>query len=1220
MKLRNGILPCLIAILTTLSGLVSLAARAQLDQSGAAPVGAPDFSNLPMSFERNEGQAPPEVRYIGRGLGYTTYLTDTEAVLVLAAPSAKMNNPSRGAGRFPDAESAGVAQVIRISLTGGNLSPGIAGADRLPGDANYFIGSDPDAWKTGVPTFGRVNYEGVYPGVDLSYYGNRGQLEFDFTVAPGADPELISLSYEGVESIARAAGGALMLKTASGDLSQAAPVIYQEAEGRKVRVDGEYVLREGRSVGFRVHDYDRSKPLVIDPVIEYSTLLGGTGGEAAFAVAVDSAGNSYVTGLTRSTDFPTVTPAQGTPGGGDRDVFVTKINPTGSAVLYSTYVGGSGSENGLGIAINPSGGAYVTGWTNSTNYPLASPLQNLYGGATDGFLTRLGPAGDTLTFSTYAGGSGVDTGTGVALDAAGNIYATGYTTSLNLQVVNALQPSKAAGVDAYLVKTDAAGSSIIYSTYLGGNGDDYGNRITVDGSGNVYGIGDTTSTDLLTPGGVQTFNAGDFDAYVAKLSADGSTLLYGTYAGGSGVDSGRAIELDSSGDIYAAGFTDSADLPTVNALQYDKGAGFDAFFAKLAALDGSIIYSSYLGGDGEDMADALAVDSAGNLFLTGRTTSTDFPVWSPAQASNGGFNDVFLSSVGPSGNTLLYSTYLGGSGNDVGWGVGLDGQSNAYVVGQAISANYPVVGSLQPFRGVSDAFVTKVSPPTGPAWTPTPTPEPATISFASATGAVLERDGTFGALVVRSGNLNRIDRITVQPRPDTASPLNDFAPFAIFLTFQPGVDRLVAPVTIYNGTGPEPNETFTLELMDAQPRTILAPNRTMSVTIVDDDTFPANTVQLDGNPNFSRAVPESTQRFGQSLGSKVEFTVTRTGDLSQPASVDYRIDHIPFYVMDFTFAGGALRFAAGETTKSISILITDDHYDEPDYEYFVVQLLNPVGTTISSTNYSATVTITDDDPPGLTTNASDRTPNFVDQHYNDFLNRQADASGFDFWSQGIDSCGADAACHEVKRINTSAAFFLSIEFQETGFLAYRMYKAAHGNIPNTPIPVRFEEFMIDTQEIGRGVEVGTDDWPARLEANKAAFQLAFVQRGRFKAALPEALTPAQYVDTLDANIGNLLTPQQREALITTLADGGNTTQARANVLRQVADSAAFRDAEFNRAFVLMQYFGYLRRDPDVAGYNFWLGKLNQFNGNFIEAEMVKAFITSVEYRRRFGQQ
>jgi hypothetical protein len=1058
------------------------------------------FGDLPISFEKNEGQAPPEVKFIGRGLGHTTYLTESEAVLVFAAPAERGARPSRGPGRDAGVVAGGATQVVRIKPAGASPGSGVAGVERLPGDANYFIGGDPSGWKTDVATFGKVHYESVYPGIGLTYYGNQGQLEFDFTVAPGADPGLIGLTYAGVEALLPAADGALRLKTAAGDLLQSAPIIYQEEAGRRVGVEGEYVLREDRSVGFRVRDYDRSKPLVIDPVIRYSTFLGGAGGEAAFAVAVDSAGNSYVTGLTRSTDFPTVSPAQGAAGGGARDVFVTKINPTGSAILYSTYVGGSGDEQGVDVAINSSGGAYVTGWTTSTNYPLASPFQNFYGGGSnDGFLTRLSPAGNSIVYSTYAGGSGTDVGTGVALDSSGNIYGIGYTNSPNLQLVNAFQPFKGAGFDAYLVKTDAAGAGITYSTYLGGNGDDFGNKIAVDGSGNVYGVGDTGSTDLLTVGGVQTFYAGGGDAYVAKLSANGSALLYGTYAGGSNFDSGTAITLDSSNNIYVAGFTESTNLTMVNALQpLKKGGdegGFDGFFAKLNSSGSSILYSSYLGGDGDDILNDIAVDSAGTLFLTGQTEAPNFPLVNPVQALNGGGLDVFLSRVSASGSSLLYSTYLGGGGNDVGWGVGADGQGNAYVVGQAISSNYPVSGSLQPFRGTSDAFVTKVSPEA----------VPASVQFHSASITASE----------------------------------DFA--------------------------------------------------------------------------------------------EVDVFVVRTGDTSAAASVVYATqDGSAVDTRDYTAALGTLDFAPGGTVAVIRLLLTDDRFAE-GAETLTVSLNNVSGAALGSPAVS-TITINDNDsangPSPVRWDASFDTSFFVRQHYHDFLNREPDPNGFAFWTNEIDSC-TDAACREVKRINVSAAFFLSIEFQETGYLVERVYKTAYGdatspNVPGTVPVVKLREYLADTQRIGQGVEVGVGDWRRQLEDNKNVYALEFVQRQRFLDAFPPSMTPAQFVDKLDANAGLVLTQAERDQLVAQLA-ANDTAQGRAAALRAVAEHETLKRREFNRAFVLMQFFGYLRRDPDAApdsdfrGWRFWLDKLEQFNGDFIQAEMVKAFLLSDEYRQRFGQ-
>ncbi len=1071
-------------------------------RSAAAPAVPLDFGSLPVSFERNDGQAPAGVRYVARGPGYTTYLMDKEAVLVIAKSSVRSKSPARESGKRPS-DAAAEPQVIRMSLVGANPAPEVYGVGKLPGDANYFVGKDPAAWRTSIPTFGKVQYEGVFPGIDLTYYGKQGQLEFDLTVAPGADPGLINLSYEGVEGLSLAEGGALALKTRAGQILQDAPVIYQEEGGRRVRVEGEYVLRGDGGVGFRVREYDRAKPLIIDPVIKYSTLLGGTGGEAAFGLAVDSAGNSYVTGVTTSADFPVVSPAQGTYAGVIRDVFVTKINPSGSAILYSTYLGGAGDEQGVDIAVNPAGDAYVTGWTTSTNFPVAAPFQNAYGGGqVDAFLARLGPAGNSLVYSTYAGGSGDDVGSGVAVDGAGNIYGIGYTTSTNLQVVNALQPTKGSGADAYVVKTNPAGDSIIYSTYLGGNGDDFGNGIAVDGAGNAYGIGDTRSSDLSTVNGVQTSNAGGFDAYLAKLSADGRTLLYGTYAGGSSDDFGSAVALDSSNNVYAAGFTNSGDIFTFHGMQNSLRGGTDGYFAKLNVAGGGIIYASYYGGERLDVINDIAVDAAGNLYLTGWTDSTQLPLDSPVQPVKAGERDVFLSKLNPEGNQYLYTTYLGGVGIDVGWGVGVDGQGNAYVAGQTLSGNFPVAGALQPLRGSSDAFVTKVSTEAGPALPP-------------------------------------------------------------YVQF------------------------------DA-----------LSYTI-------------------------------QEVLGEVTVTVLRLGDTSVPVSVGYATrDGSATDKSDYTASFGTVSFAPGQSVARIKLPIADDRLLEGD-EFFILSLVNPSGATLGAGADTAAIVIQNNDtvngPSPVRWDSSFNITFFVRQHYADFLSRVPDPSGFQFWFDEIGRCNFDQQCREVKFVNVSAAFFLSIEFQETGYHVYRTYKAAYGdatspNVEGTVPVVRLREHQVDTQRIGSGVEVGIGNWQQRLEANKSAYALEFVQRPRFLAAYPAALTPAQFVDGLNSNAGLVLTQAERDQLVAQLT-ADNTNAGRASVLRAVAENGTLRQREFNRAFVLMQYFGYLRRNPDdapevgrnYAGWKFWLGKLDENNGNYVQAEMVKAFLLSTEYQQRFGQ-
>ncbi|MDQ3805516.1 MAG: NF038122 family metalloprotease, partial [Acidobacteriota bacterium] len=439
---------------------------------------------------------------------------------------------------------------------------------------------------------------------------------------------------------------------------------------------------------------------------------------------------------------------------------------------------------------------------------------------------------------------------------------------------------------------------------------------------------------------------------------------------------------------------------------------------------------------------------------------------------------------------------------------------------------------------------------------PPPPPPPPTIQFASTAFNALERDGTAGLLITRTGDLTVSQTVSYQTSGGTATAGTDYNSAGGQITFGSGVSRAVLAITINDDAVAEANETVGVSLAAASASAVLGTVKTTTLVIRDDDSFPANSVRIAG---------EATRLAGEGAG-RIDITVTRAGNLSQAASVNYRTaDATATSLKDYNFASGTLNFAAGDASETFSVLITEDFHDEAE-ERFNVELSGPVGTALDPAQPSIQVIIQDDDPPGLTTNPSDNSGDFVEQHYGDFLNRVADAGGLQFWSSGIDTCGADAACRGRKRVDTSAAFFLSIEFQETGYLVYRMHKAAFGNVPGAPVPVRFQDFMRDTQEIGRGVVVGTPGWPQKLEANKQAFALAFVSRGRFKTAHPAELTPAQFIDALNANIGNVLTPAQYSALVNNLT-ANNTPAGRAAALRQVAETQALRDAEFRRAFV-----------------------------------------------------
>ena len=588
-----------------------------------------NYGSLPSAFEPNLGQTAPEVLFLTRGRGMTTFFTDTEAVMVL--------------GRSEQA-------VVRMKLAGAMKPRQAAGLEKLPGVSNYFIGNDPKKWRTDVPHYARIEYKGVYPGIDLVWYGNQRQLEYDFVVAAGADPQQIQVAYEGVESVGVEAGGELVLRTALGEVRQQPPRVYQEIGGKRVEVGARYAMMARNRVSFELAQYDRKRKLRIDPlVLVYSTYLGGSSDDQGYGIAVDAAGSAYVTGYTNSTDFPAQS-AYWTTYGGGFDVFVTKLTPTGNALVYSTYLSGSGGKDvGIGIAVDGAGSAYVTGFTGSTNFPTQSAYQATFqGGTYDAFVTKLAPAGNALVYSTYLGGSGDDEGFGIAVDGAGSAYVTGWTNSTNFPTQSPYQASYQGGTyDAFVTKLTPAGNALVYSTYLGGNDLDSGHGIALDGAGSAYVTGVTGSANFPTQSAYQaTFQGGDYDAFVTKLSSAGNALVYSTYLGGSGgKDVGIGIAVDGAGSAYVTGFTGSTNFPTQSGYQATGQGNYDAFVTKLAPAGNALIYSTYLGGSGYDAGLGIAVDGAGSAYVTGYTASTNFPTQSPYQATNRGIWDAFVTKL-----------------------------------------------------------------------------------------------------------------------------------------------------------------------------------------------------------------------------------------------------------------------------------------------------------------------------------------------------------------------------------------------------------------------------------------------------------------------------------------------------------------------------------------------------------------------------------------------
>jgi carbohydrate binding protein with CBM6 domain/beta-propeller repeat-containing protein len=671
------------------------------------------YGKLPLHFEPNRGQTQEDVRFLSRGPGYSLYLTAGEAVLVLAKTS-------------PEQKAKSIA--LRMSLVGADRKSLVSGIEELPGKANYFIGKDQSKWRTNVPTFAKVHYSEVYPGIDLVYYGNQRQLEYDFVVKPGADPKKIVLGFKGTDKLEIDAQGDLVLHAPRGAIRQKKPIIYQEIDGTRREIAGSYVRKGANRVGFKVAAYDASRPLVIDPIVlSYSTYLGGTGNDYGSGIAVDAEGNTYVAGLAASADFPVTAGSMQPAFGGAGDAFVTKLNPTGSGLVYSTYLGGSGHEHAEKIAVDANGNAYVTGHTRSSDFPTtAGAFQTLAGGEDDVFVAKLDPTGSGLVYSTYLGGSGIDFGLAIAVNATGNVHVTGYTNSPNFPTTaEAVQRTPGGGYDAFVTQLDPAGSGAVYSTYLGGSGQDYGRGIAVDASGNAYTAGSTDSSNFpATPGAYRSNFAGGFDdPFVTKLNAAGA-LVYSTYLGGSSNDRASGIAVDASGYAYIVGTTLSLDFPTtLGAFQPVYGGGdYDGYVIKLDPTGSALVYATYLGGLELDYGQGIAVDTRGNTYVTGTTYSANFPTTAEAfQRAYGGGSDAFVTQLDPTGSALVYSTYLGGTGEDWGSHITLDSSQspNAYVAGYTDSINFPVSNAYQAAYGGGprDAFVAKIadtaSPPPG---------------------------------------------------------------------------------------------------------------------------------------------------------------------------------------------------------------------------------------------------------------------------------------------------------------------------------------------------------------------------------------------------------------------------------------------------------------------------------------------------------------------------
>jgi hypothetical protein len=777
--LRNGVLVAYAAL--TLLGAGGVSGQQQDGSRPTSAAMAGEYGALPLSFEVNKGQSDERVKFMARGKGYGLFLTAQEAVLSLHGGRPKdflrrlIQNPVRqgisthGNGSFArpvtfaeggePTNAGGDRDVLRLQLEHATPRTQPVGFDELPGVANYFIGNDPAAWHSNIATYSKVRYASVYKGVDLVYYGTQGQLEYDFVVAPGASASPIHMHFDGAKTLALTAAGDLTIAADHGSVIFKRPVVYQTINGRRTAVDGRFKLLAGNTIGFSVGRYDHGHPLVIDPVLAYSTYFGGTTVDFVTSVAAGSDGSAYVTGLTLSEDFPLTSGAfqainYASNANDVTTAFISKFNPSGTALLYSTYIGGNAvsgtlynqGDYGKSIAVDSSGDAFVAGYTYSVNFPVTNGAYQTgarqQAHSATGFVTKLNPAGTGLIYSTYLGGNIFDEPTAMTIDSAGNAYISGVTYSTDfpttsgvIQTVN--KSANTSNTNQFVSKLNPTGTALVYSTYLGGGSNVnspigdlfYTNPIVVDSSGNAYVAAFTSSGNFpVTAGAYQTTNHGGFSATLSKLNPTATALIYSTYLGGSADTYSQGLAVDASGNAYVGGFTSSTDFPvtsgafqtTNKATVYTSNNGnnpsdTNGFVTKINPTGSALIYSTYLGGTagpwGGDQVYSLALDSAGDVYVAGSVTSDDFPVTSNAfQSTNKGAThccdyttydtNAFLAEFNPSGTALLYSTYFGGSGQQNPEGAGpvngdgaddiaLSSTGELFMVGFTGSSNFP---------------------------------------------------------------------------------------------------------------------------------------------------------------------------------------------------------------------------------------------------------------------------------------------------------------------------------------------------------------------------------------------------------------------------------------------------------------------------------------------------------------------------------------------------
>src|SRR6516165_2449015 len=661
--------------------------------------------DLPLTFEVNQGQFTPEVGFFSRGNGYEIGLLHHGNATLRLHRGTRLGSTDA---------------LLALEWVGASPQARIEGVDRLYSATHYLVGRGPLDWHVHVPQYARVLVQDLYPGVSLFFYGNQRGLEYDLEVAPGKDISAIHFRLRGAQRLRLNRSGDLILAVQGGEAVLRRPTLYQEIDGLRQKVAGQYVLRSGKEIGFSARSYDHTRPLLIDPVLSFSTYLGGSGTDVANAIAVAPDGSIYVAGLTRAADFP-ATLGQAPPPGQDR-AFVVKLSADGKNLLWAAYLGGSVGEEARALALDPQGNMYVTGQTRSPDFPVRNPFQPSCSldntrSCNDAFVVKLDPNGHLL-YSTFLGGSGAEAGNAIAVDSAGNIFVAGETSSTDFPAFKPLQATTGGGRDAFLAKISPDGQSLAYATYLGGRGDDTARSITVDSAGSVFLTGQTYSVDFPTQNAFQVSCNAVANAqcagtvFIAKVAADGQSLAYSTYLGGSAQDAGNGIAVDGAGNAYITGSTKSADFPLQNPMLHSLQGSEHAFVAKLSASGSQLLYSTYVGGSLQEEGQAIAMDAAERAHIAGWTRSTDFPVRNAVQntcklnALGQCGSAAFVTTLDANGAQMLFSTYLGSGGSDQARAIAVDATGSIYVAGSSGGSNVSTTNVPQNTGSVSNAVQT----------------------------------------------------------------------------------------------------------------------------------------------------------------------------------------------------------------------------------------------------------------------------------------------------------------------------------------------------------------------------------------------------------------------------------------------------------------------------------------------------------------------------------